>query len=434
MNEPQQCDPLLRDPSSHGLWARSAPPLETAGPLAGDAGCDVLVVGGGFTGLAAALRLAGQGAETILLEAHDIGYGASGRNVGLVNAGLWLSPSEIVARLGDGYGERLMSLLDDAPDRVFELIERHAVACEANRAGTLHCAHSEAGYADLRQRAAEWSGRGAPVELLGRDAASVKIGSDYFHGALLDHRAGTVQPLGYARGLARAAARAGARIHTHSPVRTLSRQDAQWRAGTDSGTVSAPAVIVATNAYTDAILPISDCVVPFSYFQLATAPLPERVRRSILPDGHGAWDTARILTSLRLDAGGRLVAGSIGRLDRRHRGIHARWLRRKVRQVFPQIGEVELTEGWHGTIATTGDHLPRLARPEAGLITAYGYNGRGIGTGTVLGEALADYMLNGQVETLPLPVTELKPEPLRALRAAGIELGVKAWHFVANRL
>ncbi|MGA8261595.1 MAG: FAD-dependent oxidoreductase, partial [Arenicellales bacterium] len=203
---------LQRDPVSHGLWAHSAtaaPPCEL---LSGPLEVDVVVVGAGFTGLAAALRLAENGASVAVLEAQSIGYGASGRNAGLVNAGLWLSPDEIVKRLGNEYGERLMSALGDAPTRVFELIETHGMRCEPRRTGTLHCAHSPSGFEELRQRAGEWTSRGAPVELLDRQAAARKIGTDHFHGALLDHRAGTVQPLGYARGLAAAAARAGARI------------------------------------------------------------------------------------------------------------------------------------------------------------------------------------------------------------------------------
>lgn len=228
-------DTLLQDPLSHGLWARSASPAPDAGTLSGDVDADVVVVGAGFTGLAAALRLAERGASVVVLEARDIGYGASGRNVGLVNAGLWLSPQKIIERLGSDYGERLIEMLADAPGRVFELIDRHAMQCEASLAGTLHCAHSPAGFEDLRQRAEDWTARAAPVELLNRQQAAEKIGSGWFHGALLDHRAGTVQPLGYSRGLARAAERAGARIHTRSPVRSLSGTAA------DGGPKPAPA-------------------------------------------------------------------------------------------------------------------------------------------------------------------------------------------------
>ncbi|MBS1270698.1 MAG: Gamma-glutamylputrescine oxidoreductase [Gammaproteobacteria bacterium] len=424
---------LQQDPLSHGLWARSAPEPPSSGTLTGTVKADVMVVGAGYTGLAAALRLAEKGASVAVLEARAIGYGASGRNVGLVNAGLWLSPREVIDRLGNDYGERLMKHLGEAPGHVFDLIESHDMQCEANRAGTLHCAHSRRGFEDLQQRARDWSSLAAPVELLDGSDAAVKIGSDYFHGALLDHRAGTVQPLGYARGLGRAAVRAGARLFTRSAVRSLSRRNGEWLAETDGGSATAPSVIIATNAYTTTVAPIDACVVPFSFFQLATRPLPPRIQRTILQEGHGAWDTAKILTSLRLDAAGRLIVGSIGKLDRRHRGIHANWMRRKIRQVFPQLGGVSFEHGWDGMIATTRDHLPRLSQPDHGAIAAYGYNGRGIGTGTVFGHAMADYILNRDIDDLPLPLTAMSRESMRLFRALGIELGARAYHFVSNR-
>lgn len=422
------------DPLSHGLWASSAAPAPLCEVLTGPVETDVVVVGAGFTGLAAALRLAEGGAAVAVLEAHGIGYGASGRNAGLVNAGLWLSPDEIVKRLGSEYGERLMGALGNAPERVFELIEKHDISCELGRAGTLHCAHSPAGFEELRQRAEQWQSRGAPVELLDRDAAARRIGSDHFHGALLDRRAGTVQPLGYARGLAAAATRAGARLFAPAPVRSLSHANGKWRAEANGGSATASSVILATNAYTEAVAPIARCLVPFSFFQLATPPLPTEVRRTILPEGQGAWDTAKILTSLRLDQEGRLIVGSIGRLDPNRRGINASWMRRKTRAMFPQLGEPGFEHGWYGTIATTGDHLPRLSRPDGGIIAIYGYNGRGIGPGTVFGTMLADYVLSGDDERLPLPQKPITPAPMGSLRALGIELGVRAYHFLANRL
>lgn len=424
---------LGQDPRSHGLWARSAAPAPAAGALSGAVDADVIVVGAGFTGLAAALRLAEQGASVAVLEARGIGYGASGRNVGLVNAGLWLSPRQVVDRLGSDYGERLIKLLGDAPGRVFELIERQAMQCEAKRAGTLHCAHSPAGFEDLGQRAQDWTARGAPVELLDKQEAGDKIGSGYFHGALLDHRAGTIQPLGYSRGLARAAEGAGARIYVNTAVRSLSLRNGKWEAGTDHGSVTAESVIVATNAYTESLASIADCIVPYTFFQLSTPPLAPAVRESILPGGHGAWDTGKILTSLRLDDEGRLIVGSFGRLDRRLRGVHANWMRRKVRRLFPQIDELSFEHGWQGIIAKTSDDLPRLAQPYPGMVAAYGYNGRGIGTGTVFGHALADYVLSGNTDDLPLPLTPMTPESIGSLRALGVELAVTAYHWVANR-
>lgn len=425
---------LQQDPRSHGLWGHSACPAPSAGPLSAAITADVIVVGAGFTGLAAALRLAERGASVAVLEAREIGYGASGRNVGLVNAGMWLSPRQVLDRLGVDYGERLIKILAEAPGRVFDLIERHGMQCEAARAGTLHCAHSPAGFQDLRRRADDWTERGAPVELLDRDRAADKIGSRYFHGALLDHRAGTVQPLGYSRGLARAAESAGARLHTGTPVRSLAPRNGRWQAGTDHGSVTGESVIVATNAYTESVAPIAECIVPYTFFQLATPPLPQNIRDSILPEGHGAWDTGKILTSLRLDDDGRLIVGSFGRLDPQLRGIHASWMERKVRRMFPQIDALSFEHGWQGIIAKTGNDLPRMVQPHPGLVAAYGYNGRGIGTGTVFGPALADYVLGGDADDLPLPLTGMEPESMRSLRALGVELSVTAYHWSASRL
>ncbi len=326
-----------------------------------------------------------------------------------------------------------MTLLGDAPTRVFELIEKHEIQCEAGRNGTLHCAHSAPASRNCAcgrrigppaaYRWICWIVRPPPR----RSAATISTER------LLDRRTGTIQPLGYARGLAAAAIQTGARILTRTPVRSLARRDGRWRARSDRGTASSRSVILATNAYTEAVAPIARCVVPFSFFQLATPPLPKEMRETILPGGHGAWDTAKILTSLRLDGEGRLIVGSIGRLDPGRRGIHASWMRRKTRQMFPQLGSISFEHGWYGTIGTTGDHLPRISQPEEGVIAVYGYNGRGIGPGTVFGRVLADYVLSDGSGELPLPLTPMTPEPMRWLRALGIEAGVRAHHFVSSR-
>ena len=165
------------------LWDRSAPPAPELAPLGGDASTEVAIVGGGFTGNSTALHLAEQGVDCMVLEAHGIGHGGSGRNVGLVNAGLWLPPQDVRSALGDTYGARFLDLLSDAPAYVFSLIERHQIQCEAVRNGTIHAAHSPAGLADLSRRAGEWLRLGAPVELLDAREAAERIGSRAFHDA-----------------------------------------------------------------------------------------------------------------------------------------------------------------------------------------------------------------------------------------------------------
>lgn len=199
------------DAHSHGLWEASAPAAPETRALTDHLSVDVAVVGAGFTGSSAALHLAEAGACVAVLEAFDIGFGGSGRNVGLVNAGMWVRPSVLLRELGADYGRRLLALLGDAPSVVFNLVERHGIQCEAVQNGTLHCAVGTRGLAEVSERAREWQELGAPVELLDAQQTRELTGTGADEASLPDRRAGTIQPLAYARGLAAAAIRAGAR-------------------------------------------------------------------------------------------------------------------------------------------------------------------------------------------------------------------------------
>jgi glycine/D-amino acid oxidase-like deaminating enzyme len=419
----------------YGLWALTAPARPVLPTLEGDQTADVAVIGGGYTGVSAALHLAEAGTDVVLLEAEEIGYGGSGRNVGLVNAGLWMLPDDIVKAAGPDYGERINSVLGRSPELVFGLIKKHGIECEAQPKGTLHCAHSKRGYAYLKSREAQWQRRGAPVKLLGRAEAADKVGSPAFHGALLDLRAGTVQPLAYIYGLSRAALRAGAKLHDQSPVSQLAREGDCWRLTTPRGTLRAKTVIVATNAYLNKIFGnLKDCFIPFNYFQFCTAPLPKRILRSILPEGQGAWDTATVLSSFRLDQTGRLIVGSVGQTEEWAHGLHKNWAHRTIRRVFPQVDKFELEYGWYGVIAMTADHVPRfhLLGPDMFMITSY--NGRGIGPGTVCGKLLAGLAMGGSTADMPLPVSEPQSIGLCKLREMFYESGARLYHFIQRRV
>jgi glycine/D-amino acid oxidase-like deaminating enzyme len=322
------------DPHSHGLWEASAPAAPETHALTADLSVEVAVIGAGFTGSSAALHLAEAGASVAVLEASGIGFGGSGRNVGLVNAGMWVRPSVLLRALGPDYGRRLLTLLGDAPSVVFDLIERHGIRCEAVRRGTLHCAVGHRGVAEVSERAREWRELGAPVELLDAQRTRELTGTAAYAASLLDRRAGTIQPLAYARGLAAAAMRAGAHLATRTRVTAARRDGDAWQLATDAGgSVSARWVIVATNAYTGSQGPwpgIQSELVRLPYFNLATAPLPRELAQAVLPQRQGAWDTRQVLSSFRLDAAGRLVFGSVGALRGlgkgcTRRGASGRW-------------------------------------------------------------------------------------------------------------
>jgi glycine/D-amino acid oxidase-like deaminating enzyme len=423
------------DPRSHGLWERTAPAAPATEKLAADLKVDVAIVGGGYTGLSAALHLARAGVAVALIESAEVGFGGAGRNVGLVNAGMWVMPSTLVSTLGDVYGERLLTLLGNAPSVVFDLIRQHGIECEAERAGTLHCAFGQSGLAEITARAEQWRKRGAEVELLDADRAAKKLGTSKYAGALLDRRAGTIQPLAYARGLANAALKAGARIFTRSPVRTIDRKEGRWQVHCEDAVISADWVIVATDAYgTGPGLPVRKEQVLLPYFNFATTPLPPEMRATILPEKQGAWDTQLVMTSFRMDQAGRLVFGSIGALRGTGLVVHRSWAHRALRKLFPSIGEVVFEAEWFGMIGMTNNNLPRFHKYADRMIGFSGYNGRGIAPGTTFGRTLAQYV-TGEIRDgdLPLPATPIEKANFRTAKQMFYEVSSQLAHIVSAR-
>lgn len=414
------------------LWQSTAPVAPPTREFEGVLTADVAVIGGGFTGLSTALHLAQQGVRAVVLEARQIGFGGSGRNVGLVNAGMWVRPRVVVQTLGPEYGYRLLSLLGNGPQLVFYLIAQHDIRCDPLHTGTLHCAPDRRGELDLQERYKQWRELGASVALLDAEETVRHTGSELYRCALLDARAGTIQPLAYARGLAAAAISAGADVFTDSRVLRWSRNGTLWDVQTDKGTLRANWIVMATGAYTEGLLDeVRTQQIHLPYFNFATQPLPEDLRREVLPNRHGVWDTCNVLRSFRLDRDGRLVVGSVGTLGGWHERIHRDWARRTVLKAFPRLQNVQLEFGWEGTIDMTDDNLPRLHQIDSKVLCITGYNGRGIAPGTVFGRELARYITGAVPESeLPLPVSRPRAATLRTLREAAYRFGSSVVHLI----
>ncbi|MBJ3764243.1 FAD-binding oxidoreductase [Maribius pontilimi] len=423
----------MSDPDT--LWHDSAAEPPVGAALGADLSVDLAVIGGGFTGCAAALEAAGQGASVCVLEAQDVGHGGSGRNVGLVNAGLWLAPDVIAAQMGAAAAERLNDLLAGAPGRVFDLIERHAIDCAPVRKGTLYCAHAPAAVAALHDRARQGNRMGAPLRVLDAAETARRTGAAGLHGALFDPRAGTVQPLAYCRGLARAAQMRGARIHPRSAVTRLVRDGTGWLLTANGHEVRAARVLLATNAYHDGLrCPVTPRFVPVAYSQFATDPLPDALLARILPGGEGCWDTALIMSSFRLDAQGRMIVGGLGDMAGPGGALHRGWARRKLAALYPALADMPFQHAWSGRIAMTRDHVPKIVSLGPGGLSCFGYSGRGIGPGTVFGTLAARALLGGDMAVLPVSPDRTHSEPFARARQVVYEFGAAAIHGLSGRL
>ncbi len=400
------------------LWANSAAFAPLTTQLSGDKHAQYLIIGGGFTGLSAALNLAKQGKEVIVLEANDIGFGGSGRNVGFANASLWLNPDKVEHEIGKSKGLQLFNTLVNSPQYVFSLIEQYKIDCEMTKNGTFHMAHSKFGVKAIETRAKMLEERGENIQLLNRQQIRDKSGIESYHGAIFHPDAGTVQPLSYARGLAKAAQSEGVTIHTSSPVTSLTpTSDHGWKAITPTGTVTCEKVLLATNGYTGDLWPgLKQTFVPVKFFQLATKPLSADLLKHMLPEEQGCWDTKLVMTAIRRDKAGRIILGSVGNMSAQGSNFTRAWGNAELKKMFPQIFSklnVKTDDFWEfewvGNIAYSNDHIPHVHELAPNLITCLGYSGRGISPGTIMGKLLAEYFEGADAESLPVPFTKVKP-------------------------
>jgi len=407
------------------VYQSTAPAAAATPSLIGERRCDWAIIGAGYTGLSAALHAAERGLSVTVLETHEPGWGAAGRNGGQVNPGLKHEPDDIEAYFGADLGGRLVRFAGDAPGFLFDLVERLGLHCEAQRSGTLRAAYRDVSLAGLDAQVAQWARRGVTIERLDAAGTARLIGSDYYVGATRDPRGGSINPLAYARALAQAASSAGALVTGRSQALSIAPSGNGWRVATHQGAVIARQVLIATDGYSDGLWSgLRQSFVPVYSSMLASAPLPDGVRRRILAGGEVVYESGHVTTYYRIDASGRLLIGGRG-VQRPVRDIHDhRHLTDHVRKLWPDLAALEWTHAWNGQFALTPNFYPRVHAPQQGLLIALGYSGRGVAMGTRLGAALAEAVAHDDLSRLPLPITAVPKIPMHRFWRVGVHLGV----------
>jgi len=405
----------VRFPDS--LWAAVTPQGPALPQLAGTAEADVIVIGAGFTGLSAALHLREAGVDVAVIEAAEPGWGASGRNNGQVIPTLSRpDPDDIVARHGAA-GERFVAMLRDSATALFDLARRYQIQAEQEQTGWIQPVHSPGRISIAERRVRQWSKRGAPVELLSREQASRMLGSEAWYGGFWNRSGGHINPLALARGMARAVLDRGGRIFARSPVQSFERRGNRWIVKTAHGEISGRALIVATNAYTGefskTLLPdVAREVVPVFSWQMATEPLPEAARKTIIPGRQAMSDTHGELYFARYDARNRLVTGGALISARDGPARLKPVVAARLQRLWPQIGTVRFDYVWNGYVGMTTDFLPRIHRLGTDAYAWTGCNGRAVALSIPLGAELARAVQGYPDHELALPFTA--PAPLVA--------------------
>lgn len=383
-------------------YADSVAPLPPFAPAAGDSTCDVCVVGGGFTGLSAALHLAQRGYDVILLEAQRVGFGASGRNGGQVGTGQRLDQDDLEAMAGKGPARALWDMSLESVALTRDLAGTHAPDA-GFKPGIIHAAH-KARYVPEMHAYAEKMARDYgydQIEPLSAQSLRERVNSPAYYGGDIDHGGGHLHPLRYALGLARAAQAAGVRIHEGSRVTAITQADPA-RVMTAAATITARFVALGANGYLGRLEPtVAARVMPINNFIAATAPLTDAQRRAVIRDDHAVADTKFVVNYFRFSDDNRMLFGGDESYGYRFPADIGARVRRKMEGIFPQLRGTPITHAWGGTLGISLNRMPHFARLSGNVLSASGYSGHGVAMATLGGKLLAE-AIAGQAERFDL--------------------------------
>ena len=399
---------LNRDYERRPYWHATMPAIEARRDRALPETTDVVVIGGGYTGINAARVLARAGAAVTLLEAENLGFGGSTRNGGIVHPGYKWGPQELIDRYGDETGRALFRETMDAYDLVKRLIAEEAIDCEFRECGYLDLAWAPSHADELRASVETLQRFGVEASYVPKADLHEEIGSTFYHGGLVFPSSGLLHPGKFFAGLVAAADRAGADLHEGVRARSVRRgADGRFLIATDRGAIEAKEVVVGTNGYTDGVVPsLRRRIIPIGSYIIATEPLPEELARILSPRGRAFFDTKNFLYYWHVSEDRRMIFGGRASflpmsLDRIHAILHKGML-----EVHPQLAGYRIDYAWGGNVGFTFDRMPHVGRQD-GITYAMGCCGTGVALMTALGTAIGEWLGGG-----PAPALAKLPFPL----------------------
>jgi len=392
------------------LWiARNTPPPAGA-PFRGTLDTDIAIIGAGAAGASLAFHLAASGGEGVVLEAARQPFAATAASAGVIAPQLVRnSPAGVIARLGPEAGGRFLRLVAGAGRRLFDLARAEGIDCDAQGHGFLNPVTGQDGAERLRSLIAEWAPFRQDLELADAGRTRALTGAEAYSACLIDPTGGGVDPVAFVQGLAARTSAAKVAMFRESPVISVTRRGAGWTVRTAEGVLTARRVVLCAGGGNARLhRALKKTLLPLAVYQVATAPLPSRVRRGILPAGQALTDTSADVFSIRFDGAGRLITALPAARDMSREELD-RVINDRLVATLPAYERTPLQFGWKGVAWLNPTLLPRLTALEEGLIAVQACNGRGLALNTALGADLAAWLLAPEAGPPALPLEPPRP-------------------------
>lgn len=376
---------------------------------------DVAILGGGYTGLSAARTLAKHGLRVSVLEAQTIGWGASSRNGGMVLTGLKLGMGTILKRYGRELARRMFQTSLDSIDTVEQVVKEEKIDCGFARHGHLLAANKPEHFAALQEEVEfmekEFNHK---VRVVAKQDQHQEIGTDLYHGALVDEVSGGLNPGQYVAGLACAAEQAGASLHARARVLQIERGGSRFNIQTERGTLTADSVLVATSGYTSSVTRnLQKKIVPIGSFIIATERLPETLAHELSPKNRMIFDYKHYLNYFRLWDNRLIFGGRAAFFPETANTVRrsAEILQKEMIQVYPQLRDVQVEYVWGGTLDFAFDMMTHVGEMD-GIYYSLGYAGHGVAMATHMGKTVVEAMLKGNIKEHPFAAFDFPGAPL----------------------